>query len=517
MAREDRLGTALFLACFGTYLFTAYPGLAPRDAGDLALAALQLRVAHPPGYPLYSVLGHAWMLIFPFGTVAYRLNGLSSLAGAFMAYAFYAWCRRRLAALPAAGCAAALAAAAPVWKFSALGEKYTLQGLLITALLLTAEGERRSLHKRACLSGLLFGLAWINHQTAILAVPMLAWLWRAEARRHEISPASIFPAFLAWAAAGAGLSLFIWIRLGSLAEAWRVWTRADYGTFSLFSGFAKPLSEAADGLLLHLGGGLLRFGFGAGAALAAWSLLSASALEWSLVLGLLCFGPVFFLMTRFDAANWVARSALEPAFIVPLLLTAALAACALARLSLRRAAWLSALLAALSLVSSAPTASRRFELSAYDYLRDLRHALPPGSSAAVGGDTALFGLKLAQAEGKFQDRRFLSDLEPRAGQNAGFVTGISLDTLRSLGVAAESLRPAGLTQALDGASPSDPWEFSALRPDAAPGDSYAHDARLSYAFAHYLDGMIEKDPERSAWEQKWAVILDPEDYRPALQ
>src|SRR5581483_8466520 len=164
VTRQDRAGTALFLACFGAYLCTAYPCLAPRDAGDLALAAVQLGVAHPPGYPLYSVLGHAWARVFPFGTAAYKLNVLSALAGALGVLVFYAWCRRRLAPLAAAGCAAAYGAAALVWKFSLLGEKYSLQALLIACLLLTSEGTAKSFHKRACLSGLLLGLAWVNHQ-----------------------------------------------------------------------------------------------------------------------------------------------------------------------------------------------------------------------------------------------------------------------------------------------------------------------------------------------------------------
>ena len=75
--------TALvFAALFALYLASSYPALAPRDAADLASAALTLGVAHPPGYPLYGCLGKLWMLLLPLGDPAWRLNLLSAAAGA---------------------------------------------------------------------------------------------------------------------------------------------------------------------------------------------------------------------------------------------------------------------------------------------------------------------------------------------------------------------------------------------------------------------------------------------------
>ena len=72
----------LFLGIFAVYAWTAYPTVAPRDSADLAVAALTASPAHPPGYPLYALLGKAWISLIPWGDPAYRLNLLSAAGGA---------------------------------------------------------------------------------------------------------------------------------------------------------------------------------------------------------------------------------------------------------------------------------------------------------------------------------------------------------------------------------------------------------------------------------------------------
>ncbi len=529
MRRSDAFAAAgLSLAAFAAYLRGAWPSLAARDAGDLALAAYRLGVAHPPGYPLYALLGHAWLLLLPLATPGYALNVLSALAGAASVGVLYLWCRRRGDPWVAAGCAAAFGAAALESKFAGLGEKYTLHVLFVSGLLLASEGQARTFHKRACLAGLLFGLGWVNHQSLILLLPGLGliWLWQAKAHGLELGGAA--KRFSVWAAAGAALSLFVWVRLGSLSRAWAVWTRADYGTFSLFSGFARPLTpDLADGLIGYFLKTCASASWGLAAALALFAVLAAlvrrrGGPETGLLAGWLLFGPFFFLMTRFDVSGWVARSVLEPAFLVPILLTAALAACALSRLPPRAAKAGALLLAGLSLTAARPAA--RDDFSAYDYRRDLRRALPPGSSAVLGGDTAIFGLRLRQARGLLPGRRWESDLDDgagpwlasRASRQPALVSGLSRQTLSGLGIDARRLTPCGLVQRLDGPCLGG-WDFSLLRGSPDASDSYARDARLSYAFAHYLDAELEKDPARSVWQQKWSAILDPEDFRPRVQ
>lgn len=53
-------GAVGFLACVW-YLTALSPGVGGGDSGELTAAALELGIAHPPGYPLYVWLGHLFM------------------------------------------------------------------------------------------------------------------------------------------------------------------------------------------------------------------------------------------------------------------------------------------------------------------------------------------------------------------------------------------------------------------------------------------------------------------------
>jgi hypothetical protein len=61
------------------YVRTLAPGVLTADNGEFQLVAAELGVAHPPGFPLYTMLGHL-MTRLPLGpTPAYRLNLLSAV------------------------------------------------------------------------------------------------------------------------------------------------------------------------------------------------------------------------------------------------------------------------------------------------------------------------------------------------------------------------------------------------------------------------------------------------------
>ena len=72
---------AIFFLTFIVYFLTMMPDLGFTDSGELAAAAHVLGIAHPTGYPLYTIIAHVWSLISPFSTV-YDLN---LLAGIFTA------------------------------------------------------------------------------------------------------------------------------------------------------------------------------------------------------------------------------------------------------------------------------------------------------------------------------------------------------------------------------------------------------------------------------------------------
>src|SRR5438552_7222425 len=58
------------------YFLTAARDIVVGDSPELIMAAVKLGVAHAPGYPLFTMLGHLFSLL-PFGPIPFRVNLLS--------------------------------------------------------------------------------------------------------------------------------------------------------------------------------------------------------------------------------------------------------------------------------------------------------------------------------------------------------------------------------------------------------------------------------------------------------
>ncbi len=77
-----KFAPAVFAAAFGIYLYATAPALAPyRDMGEFVAVCHTLGVAHPPGYPLYALVGKIADKI-PLANHSYRLSLLSAASGA---------------------------------------------------------------------------------------------------------------------------------------------------------------------------------------------------------------------------------------------------------------------------------------------------------------------------------------------------------------------------------------------------------------------------------------------------
>ena len=67
------------VAALAVYLFTLAPGLTFIDSGELATVTSVLGIAHPTGYPLFTLIG--WVFAhFPAGSEPIvRLNAMAAL------------------------------------------------------------------------------------------------------------------------------------------------------------------------------------------------------------------------------------------------------------------------------------------------------------------------------------------------------------------------------------------------------------------------------------------------------
>jgi hypothetical protein len=81
--RSDFIAAGLvFLITLGVYIATLAPNVTLEDSGELITAAAKFGVGHPPGYPLWTMMGFAISHLLPIGGLAWRINLLSALFGA---------------------------------------------------------------------------------------------------------------------------------------------------------------------------------------------------------------------------------------------------------------------------------------------------------------------------------------------------------------------------------------------------------------------------------------------------
>lgn len=182
------------VASFALFAFTAPRTVAFGDSGELIAAAASLGVAHPPGYPLYTVLG--WLALkVPLGEPAFRMNLLSAAWGA-VAAGLLAWWIERAAGSRAGALAAglALALSSTFWEVSTVAEVYTLHLALTAALLAAAwrfgSTEEPVARGRALVAAAAaLGLGLAHHPTIAVALPSAAVLGWAGIRRTVASRA----------------------------------------------------------------------------------------------------------------------------------------------------------------------------------------------------------------------------------------------------------------------------------------------------------------------------------------
>src|SRR5437660_9230440 len=87
-ARDAKIAAALGVGFLLVYLRTLCPTVYLGDVGEIATAIASGGVAHPPGYPVFSLLGRLFLWL-PFGEPAFRIGCLVALAGAGAVAALY--------------------------------------------------------------------------------------------------------------------------------------------------------------------------------------------------------------------------------------------------------------------------------------------------------------------------------------------------------------------------------------------------------------------------------------------
>ncbi len=213
-ARADWLHAAFVAASlFALYAATSPRSIALEDDGLFVLSSYFLGVEHPPGYPLFTILGKLATLI-PVGSVAYRVHLLSALFGALSCAALWLCARHLLqTAWPAYLAAFGLGLSRTFWSQAIIAEVYTLNTFFLFALLyliLRASAAASSGRAALVAIALIFGLSLANHwPLMLLAAPGLAvllWPRRKDIARNAVVLAGSFLL---------GLTPYVWLVLRS--------------------------------------------------------------------------------------------------------------------------------------------------------------------------------------------------------------------------------------------------------------------------------------------------------------
>jgi len=183
------------------YRITLCPTVEYIDSGELALACKNLGIAHPTGYPLYTLLGRLASFIL-WGELIHRVNLLSliftSLASGFLYLSIIEFLSisgiKSLLQKFIAFSTAVFASLTPIWwAQGTTNEVYSLNLLLITISLWTLFKYVNNKNQKWLLfSAYTLGLSLSNHLSAIYILPAFALIIIHFIRKKNIKNNAVF-------------------------------------------------------------------------------------------------------------------------------------------------------------------------------------------------------------------------------------------------------------------------------------------------------------------------------------
>ncbi len=298
--RDILICILIFMFSLIIYYSTLCPTVSVGDSGELITACYVAGIPHPPGYPLFTILGKLFAHI-PFNSVAWRVNLMSAFFGSLTvvliflilmkiaedgSLAFYdARCSMPdardktkagiedrvsrinfslLSKYVAASSASLLLAFSPIfWSQAVVAEVFTLNAfflsLIIYILLIWRDKVERDgeVHvKFIYLFSFLFGLGLGNHQTLVLALPGFVYfifkvlkMQSAERKAHRVKTDNalcpmpyarsllLFIIFFLL-----GLSIYLYLPIRSLSNP-----PIDWGNPENLSNFIKVITRSQYG------------------------------------------------------------------------------------------------------------------------------------------------------------------------------------------------------------------------------------------------------------------------------
>ncbi|MGD0955049.1 MAG: DUF2723 domain-containing protein [Methanotrichaceae archaeon] len=218
------VGLLLFLSTFIVYLKRLAPSIYTGDSADATIASYVLGIPHPPGFPVYTWVGHIFTFI-PVGDIAYRVNFMSAFFGALVIPIVYTIIRSLAhqshgssvdnIASRSGSLFGSISFAFSIyyWSQAEIAEVYTLNSFFIASMILLALiwAERRDTRLLYLLS-LLFSLSLgINAANILFAPSFLAFLFLVD-REALLNKRTIFSMVVLFSTIGALQLIYLFVR-----------------------------------------------------------------------------------------------------------------------------------------------------------------------------------------------------------------------------------------------------------------------------------------------------------------
>jgi len=172
----------LFAGSLFPYVRTLAPTILPADSAEFQVVASVLGVAHPPGYPLYTMLGKLFTLL-PLHDVAYRVNLFAAVTSALTLLVVSRAVRRLTGSYIAGVIAAAVLGVAPTfWAQATTANIRSLTALFVALQLYALLSYAQTKDNKDLVSfAVVLGLGITHHSSLVpLLLPYLLFLLLAD-------------------------------------------------------------------------------------------------------------------------------------------------------------------------------------------------------------------------------------------------------------------------------------------------------------------------------------------------
>ena len=250
------------------YNFTLAPSVIQIDSGELASVQKLLGIAHPTGYPLFTMLGYFFLQLPIFSSDIFQANFLAAIycsisVGLFSKFLFEIFLISKVNSLPETtikliiiSSSIVLGLSTTFWFQSTSVEVYSLHlVLIISTLFLFVKAFRNDDAKFWYLFAYFFGISLSNHMTSILIIPAAVYLYFKKNSFNKNS--FLFGARLALITVISAMIVYLYLPIRAMQEPilnwgnpidferfWRHFTGAQYQVwiFSSLEASKKQLS-----------------------------------------------------------------------------------------------------------------------------------------------------------------------------------------------------------------------------------------------------------------------------------